>query len=450
VALAGLVGMGTLALPAGAAAGVETKRCAALERRLDGRLRRGLKACAKGIGPLGRLACASDKRGQHVATLRERGCAKPAWAVEVEVLRMDADTAALRWTGRLNWARLLDEPRDPIASTVRLADERFENLLLLAAAGDLAAAVDYVEDVEGRAADVVNGLPGGFGGAGGRGRFPGIDDRAAADVAAALPGLLPACDEGAPSMFAERKVGGTSGETFDAARDPNAAGDNGNRGLALAKVVMDIIDAFSDDDEPTTPPADDPPADDEQCTENADGSCTEGGENDDEQQSQEGKDDPEGTPAPAPAPAPASDPGSDEGGCARDLETFVSVCESLEWQSPTCRAFVQFTNGCADEALINPGPEGEAPCSGQGMSDAEYRELQCEARQGIMQPAPDGELVCRTIEPGLPAPGLRLDPCNCPEAQGTEECAEQGGIVGGGLGGEAPPTPRPDPRIGLR
>ena len=93
-----------------------------------GRLRRGVKACARNGGISAVLRCAGEKRAQHVAALSARGCAAPAWAVAIETIPVDGDTVALVWTSRLNWARLLVRADDPIASTVRLPDERFRNL----------------------------------------------------------------------------------------------------------------------------------------------------------------------------------------------------------------------------------------------------------------------------------------------------------------------------------
>ena len=439
---------GSAALAAG------SKKCAALERRLDTKLRRGLKGCAKAVGLLGTLRCSADKRDRHVATLATRGCPSPAWAVRIETVRVNKATVALEWTSRLNWARLLDRRDDPIASTARRPGNRFENVLLLDPDSDLATVVDYVLDVEARASDVEDGLPGAFAG-GRRPAFPAVGDRSPGEALDTLGDVLLACQEGEPGLFASdgdggRKIGGVSGEALQHAKDFDGAPDNGNRGVAFAKMFVDFIDAISDDDEPEPEPAPEPePEDDEQCQENADGKCNEGGENPDDGQSQPGTDDPEGTPAPAdggqPAPSGTQTPSEDGQRCG-GLEVFTAVCDGIEWQSPTCRAFVRHVNGCADEALINPGPEGDTSCSAEGGSDTELRELECAQRGGIALPGPDGQLVCRTADlEQLPDVGNQFDPCNNPEAQGTDEmCAQQGG-AGIDLGGEIP-TPAPDPR----
>jgi hypothetical protein len=465
-----LASVALLDRPAGALAAVRKKSCTTLERRLDTKLRRGLKGCAAKPGVFGPLRCSGDKRDRHVAMLAAQGCPAPAWAVRVETIRVSEATTAVVWTGRLNWARLLDRIDDPIASTARRPEERFENVLLLDPSSDLVTVVEYVADLEARATDVEGGLPGALTGLpGGRPAFPGVGDRSPDAALDALGELFLACEEGEPGLFESdrdgdggRKIGGVSGEAVRNAGGDLGA-DNGGRGLAFARLVVDIIDKLSEPDEPEPdPPSDSEPADTEQCVENADGKCNEGGENPDDEQSQEGSDDPEGTddtppagggtqPAPGAGQKPASDPGSPDGETCGGIEAFTTVCDSIEWQSPTCRAFVRHMNGCADESLIDPGPDGDTTCSGEGMSAEEVRQLECERRGGIAQPGPDGQLVCRTVDVGQRIDLLdRFDPCNNPEALTTDEmCAQQGG---GGIvvDGDAPPTPRPDPRTRAR
>jgi hypothetical protein len=364
---------------------------------------------------------------------------------------VDADTVALVWTSRLNWARLLERADDPIASSLRLPDERFQNLLLLDPNGDVAAVLDYVADIEARAEDVDDGLPGTFKG-GARPAVPSITDRSAAEAVDVLLQVAGACVEGGePSMFADRggfRLGGVSGETFKDAQDPNGAGDNGNAGLFAARVVSAIINAIIDEVQDDGPPPADEPAEPEdgQCVEDADGQCTE--EPDDSQ-----------TPAttsttvPPPPPPPPSngsrsgDPGPDGTSCPLTVEAMTAICDSVDWQTPRCRAMARGVNACADESVIRPAPDGEMPCSGEGMSREEYQRLECERRGGIAQPAPDGELVCVVHDPAATPELPGIDPCNNPETQGTDEqCGGQGSV--GVEIDPLPPTPRPDPRLG--
>jgi hypothetical protein len=433
------------------------KACVTLERRLDGRLRRGLKGCAKGVGVTAALRCASAKRSQHVASLASRGCEAPAWAVEIAQVRVDEETVALVWSSRINWARFLDRLDDPIASSVRFPGDLFRNQLLLDAAGDVESVLDYLRDIEARAEDVDDGLPESLrGGGGGRPAFPSIDDHGAQEAVDVLLQVAEACSEGEPSMFADGggfRLGGKSGDVFKDAQDPNSASDNGNRGIAFAKLVADIVNSFLDDDDDADPPADPPPAEpvDGQCTEpDEDGQCAD--------EPAGGGDQPSSTtsttvpPPPPPPPStgsPAGDPGTDGQTCAMTMETMTALCESMDWQTPNCRAIVRAVNGCVDESLINPGPEGEYACSGEGMSEEEVFELQCEAKGGIAQPAPGEEMVCVFRDPNAAPPvPVGLNPCNSPEAQGIEEmCSGQEG-AGPAPAPDGPPPPGPDPRIG--
>ena len=456
-ALGLLLGVGLLDQAAAATAITGKKACATLERRLDGRLRRGIKGCGKGVGVTAALRCASSRRAQHVASLETHGCAAPAWAVEIAQVHVDKETVALVWTSRINWARFLDRLDDPIASSVRFPGDVFRNQLLLDAAGDVEAVLDYLRDLEARAADIDDGLPGSLrGGGGARPAFPSIEDHSAQEAVDVLLRVAEACSEGEPSMFAAdggRRIGGTSGSTFKDAQDPNAGSDNGNRGIAFAKLVADIVNAIVDDDDDADPPADPPPAEPE------DGQCIEG---DDDGQC---PDDPQGgadqpssttsTTVPPPPPPPpssgssASDPGTDGQSCAMSMETMTALCESMDWQTPNCRAIVRVINGCVDESLINPGPEGDYSCSGEGMSDEEAFEMRCEAQGGIAQPAPGEELVCVYRDPAAaPTIPVGLNPCNSPEAQGNEEmCSGQEG-AGPAPAPDGPPPPGPDPRVG--
>jgi hypothetical protein len=441
MALGMLVAFGAPEPPAEAA----TKKCSTLERRLDGRLRRGLKACARSGGVLTVLRCAGDKREQHVSALSTQGCSSPAWAVDIDTSRVDAETVALVWTSRLNWARLLVRRDDPIASSVRLPNERFQNLLLIDPSGDVAAVLDYVADIEARAEDIDDGLPGALRG-GGRPSFPSITDRSAIEALEVLLRVADACVEGGePSMFAAERgfrLGGVSGDTFKDAQDPNSAGDNGNAGIFAAEVFSAIVNAIIDkvtDDEPEP--------DDGQCVEDTDGQCTDDPDDDQTSATTSSTVPPTSTTVPPPPSGnPTSDPGPDGESCPLTVEAMTAICESVDWQTPTCRAMVRGVNACADESVIKPAPDGDAPCSGEGMSREELQKLECERRGGIAQPAPDGELVCVVHDPAQTPPDLGIDPCNSPETQGTPECAEQGGV---GIGVDPlPPTPRPDPRLG--
>src|SRR5581483_5971714 len=45
---------------------------------------------------------------------------------------------------------------------------------------------------------------------------------------------------------------------------------------------------------------------------------------------------------------------------------FSAHCDESHWQTYDCVKFVSFVNGCADPALINPGPEGDYVCRAPG------------------------------------------------------------------------------------
>jgi hypothetical protein len=59
--------------------------------------------------------------------------------------------------------------------------------------------------------------------------------------------------------------------------------------------------------------------------------------------------------------------------------SFKAYCSQPgnNWQTYDCMLFVARTNGCADPALVNPGPQGDYTCSGD-HSAAEAAALACE------------------------------------------------------------------------
>jgi hypothetical protein len=447
----------------------KARRCGALERKLETQAARGVRACGKAVATAAVLRCAHQRRAQAAGSLFIRGCSAPWWSETVHTASAGKDTVALTWRSRTNWARLLDRATDPIGSTVLRPDGSFENLVLVRSSESLDDIVSYIEDVDVRTApEGASGpslAPGGRGGA--RGNFPistGGDQsiQHAIDV---MNNVITSCsDTGGTSMI---EADGDVNRTLNAIKDDannahdfSGGADNGNRGLAFAGLVADIVQriynaATDDDDAP-------PPSDDDQCVVNDDGSCTTGSEDGDTETSSDGDDDPEGsdgaaTPAAAPAPAPAAAPsagmpGIDDGdrprcGDARaTAEQITSDCNEVKWQTSLCQAFARAANGCLDSRLIDPGPEGDVPCSGAGMSEDEYLQKRCEERNRIAQPGLDGDLRC--VKPDLAGkalPDSRNDLCSDPRAQVTDCGTSDGGDI---TGPEDSRIPRPDPHVG--
>src|SRR5262245_2945438 len=211
-ALAGLAGLHAVAANATTTASRVNKRCAALQRRAEGRLRHTLDACGKSGTTLAILRCAHDKRSAQGSTLTQRGCASPWWAVSFTTRAVGKDELVLSWRSKTNWARLLDRDDDPIASTIRQPDGRFENLLVLDRQVDVATITAYIEDVEGRPADVTGsffpGLPGQRDGVRGAFPIPTGGDRSVDETVSRMNDVIASCHQtgGTPygaSMFAE-------------------------------------------------------------------------------------------------------------------------------------------------------------------------------------------------------------------------------------------------------
>ncbi|MEO5571119.1 MAG: hypothetical protein ABIT08_15665 [Bacteroidia bacterium] len=76
-------------------------------------------------------------------------------------------------------------------------------------------------------------------------------------------------------------------------------------------------------------------------------------------------------------------------------KNFSNYCDGNGWQTYECARFVAMMNGCADPALVNPGPEGSYSCSGRSPADMKAAcENQCEQKKKIAQPGEGGNINC--------------------------------------------------------
>ena len=117
--------------------------------------------------------------------------------------------------------------------------------------------------------------------------------------------------------------------------------------------------------------------------------------------------------------APSAGQPEDEGGlsrCEQLAESWArkkAECEASNWQTYSCQEMLRIFTGCADPALVDPSPDGNGvvcPHDG-GMTDDEFRALECERRKGIMVPSGFGTDLCTPKEDlELPAKDICEDP----------------------------------------
>ncbi len=67
-------------------------------------------------------------------------------------------------------------------------------------------------------------------------------------------------------------------------------------------------------------------------------------------------------------------------------ETTVEFCENEQWTPYRCQEILRTFTGCADPALVMPTPDGSGVVCPQdsGMTDAEFRRLECKRKSMIM------------------------------------------------------------------
>lgn len=143
---------------------------------------------------------------------------------------------------------------------------------------------------------------------------------------------------------------------------------------------------------------------------------------------------------------------------------FKSYCSQPgnNWRTYDCAVFVAKMNGCADPAIINPGPEGDYSCRarcGRGITSSTCTEdavAACEAREKLKgqlaQPVRDGNgkvASCLNYYNGLA--GLRgqlvttIKKKLCERAQGDfcDGTSGSGGAGAGPVGNRPVPAPNP-------
>jgi thiol-disulfide isomerase/thioredoxin len=131
-------------------------------------------------------------------------------------------------------------------------------------------------------------------------------------------------------------------------------------------------------------------------------------------------------------------------------ETTKDFCEKENWTPYKCQEILRIFTGCADPALVMPTPDGSGVVCPQhsGMTEAEFRRLECKKKSMIMEqnggiaagfdmvPSGFGSEMC--IErPKLSRP--EMDICSNPKAMCSpiETLVNEEGI-GGYWGGEQP------------
>lgn len=135
-------------------------------------------------------------------------------------------------------------------------------------------------------------------------------------------------------------------------------------------------------------------------------------------------------------------------------ERFKAYCSQAgnNWQTYDCAKFVARLNGCADPAVVNPGPEGDYVCRGK-PSERERAIAACEEarkkRDMIARPTGEARPSCsETVDQwfSLSANATRMrDLCTKVDGEDGLACP-QAAPSGGGGSGAPRPAPRPDRR----
>lgn len=413
-------------------------------------------------------------------------------ALRFEITKLDVATVGIQWASRFNWVKILTREDDPIVAAVRMKDERFLNTLVLDAAVRLDLIEKFIEDAEsqlgGTQVTIVNGteLPLVRGrtrpAAPSLGAFPasGGSDASVDHALETMLDVIASCQGGSGSPIADgdgQCFDSTSGschaggegkssqggwrppgtptqgqlDQFNAIKD-EPAGDpfGGGRGNAWALMIRSVIDLLvrSGEQPPDETGTSEEGHDDAEGCEGSEEECSE------EAPPPSSSPAPQPTPAPgsgdasggAPAPAPSPSPNggspgdagmpSEDSTCdtaAVAAAMVVELCDAADWQTYDCQKTVRAANGCADTRLINPAPDGESTCNGEGMTDAELDAFECRRRGMIAQPGEEGT----TCKPSRTKVGIlppsTVDLCHDPRALvDAETCATLSAGVGGG------------------
>lgn len=77
-------------------------------------------------------------------------------------------------------------------------------------------------------------------------------------------------------------------------------------------------------------------------------------------------------------------------------QAMKDYCELSNWQTYDCQEIIRVFTGCADPALVYPTPDGNGVVCPQesGMTDKEFRQLECERKSMIMVPSGFGNDLC--------------------------------------------------------
>lgn len=111
-------------------------------------------------------------------------------------------------------------------------------------------------------------------------------------------------------------------------------------------------------------------------------------------------------------PPPGGEDGSTCASRQAQWNDFKRRCDNSDWRSWDCAAFVRLLNRCTDPRLINPGPDGDLICRSRGPSDSAAFRIadRCKKEGMFARYTPAGTAYCGW-EPARAMPSRGVDPC---------------------------------------